>query len=344
MIAGWPDPPEDPLTGLIRIIEVVRDIQQAYPDFRVIGSGYSWLRQYLAPVAAGLVRDGWTALVGVGRGALAYPDFARDILRTGRMDPHKVCVACSSCTQIMRDGGMSGCVVRDPEIYAPIFKAGRMKDAATLRKLASQCRQCPDAMCTANCPAGVDIPGFLGALADGQEEQAYRILRAGNVLAGNLRVRLPGRGPVPGRLHPPLPRRGPGADRRNPAVPFRAGRRGRVGEDRRPRRVHRPSMWRSSARARPGYPRPPSCFGSGHRVTVFEARQRVGGKIDGVIPASRISAERAEAEIEALFDVRPGRAVRVAARRGARPGPHAGRRAGEAGSTRPCSPWDSARG
>ncbi len=131
MIADWPDPPEDPLTGLIRIIEVVRDVQMAHPDFTIIGSGYSWLRQYVAQFGAGLVRDGWTTMVGLGRGALAYPDFARDIIESGRMDPHKVCVACSSCTQIMRDGGRSGCVVRDAEIYAPILKAGRMKDAKT---------------------------------------------------------------------------------------------------------------------------------------------------------------------------------------------------------------------
>ncbi len=125
MIAGWPDPPEGPIVGLIRIIEVVRDLQKSYPDFPIIGSGYSWLRQYAAEVGAGLVRDGWTTMVGLGREALAYPDFAKDIVQTGRLDPDKVCVACSSCSQIMRDGGQSGCVVRDSEKYGPIFRAGR---------------------------------------------------------------------------------------------------------------------------------------------------------------------------------------------------------------------------
>ncbi|HOF17867.1 MAG TPA: NADH:flavin oxidoreductase, partial [Phycisphaerae bacterium] len=105
MIAGWPEPPEDPLAGVARIVHVVRDLQKAHPGLAVVGSGYSWLRQYFPQFAAAIVRNGWASLLGVGRGALAYPDFARDILRTGAMDPHKVCVACSACTQIMRDGG-----------------------------------------------------------------------------------------------------------------------------------------------------------------------------------------------------------------------------------------------
>jgi len=304
MISGWPDPPEDPLTGLIRIIEVVRDVQKAHPGFTIIGSGYSWLRQYAAPLAAGLIRDGWTTMVGLGRGAMAYPDFARDILQTGRMDPHKVCVACSSCTQIMRDGGMAGCVVRDAEIYAPIFKAGRMKDAATLQGLAAQCRRCPDAMCVANCPAGVDIPGFLGALADGEQEKAYRILRAGNVLpeicgfvcpvevqcqAGCIRKYLAD-GPLPiGEIQRYLSARAVAAGWARVDVPDKcSGRRVAV-----------------IGAGPAGISAAAELLRLGHRVTVFEARKRIGGKLDGVIPASRLSAERAEAEINALFESVP---------------------------------------
>ncbi|MGB2819708.1 MAG: NAD(P)-binding protein, partial [Phycisphaerae bacterium] len=182
MIDDWPDPPEGPLAGVARIIHVVRDIQKAYPDLPVVGSGYTWLRQYVPQFAAGAISAGWASLVGLGRGALAYPDFAGDILRRGAMDPHKVCILCSSCTQIMRDRGRSGCVVRDHEVYAPIFREGRRRDVKVLQRRAAECRRCPDAMCVAGCPAGVDVPGFLGALADGEEEKAYRILRAGNIL------------------------------------------------------------------------------------------------------------------------------------------------------------------
>lgn len=57
--------------------------------------------------------------------AFAYPDFARDILEKGALNERKCCIACGKCSEIMRDGGKAGCVIRDAEIYAPIYKAGR---------------------------------------------------------------------------------------------------------------------------------------------------------------------------------------------------------------------------
>jgi len=52
---------------------------------------------------------------------------ARDILQDGRMDPAKVCITCCKCSQIMRDGGKSGCVVRDAAVYGPIYREGRKR-------------------------------------------------------------------------------------------------------------------------------------------------------------------------------------------------------------------------
>ena len=78
------------------------------------------------------MRNGWVSLVGAGRMAFAYPDFARDLPERGRLDPEKVCVACSACTQIMRDGGRTGCVPRDAEVYEPIYKAGRAEALDTI--------------------------------------------------------------------------------------------------------------------------------------------------------------------------------------------------------------------
>ncbi|MDN5362281.1 MAG: hypothetical protein PWP70_1328, partial [Moorella sp. (in: firmicutes)] len=48
-----------------------------------------------------------------------------DLLTRGYLDANKVCIACSRCTQIMRDGGKTGCVIRDADVYLPIYKAGR---------------------------------------------------------------------------------------------------------------------------------------------------------------------------------------------------------------------------
>ena len=181
--AGGTLPTESPLVGVARFIEIVSLIQRRFPDMLVVGGGYSWLRHFFPNVAAAAVRDGWVSLVGVGRMAFAYPDFARDLSESGQLDPERVCVACSACTQIMRDGGRSGCVPRDAEIYEPIYKAGRLEALDTIQEMARTCRQCNDPTCVRRCPAGVNIPEFVGHIAGGRFRAAYETLRQANVLA-----------------------------------------------------------------------------------------------------------------------------------------------------------------
>jgi len=121
-------PDEHPLVGVERMIRLARQVKEAYPDLVVVGTGYSWLRHYLGNAAAGVLARGWADLVGVGREAFAYPDFARDLLTTGQMNARKACITCSRCTQIMRDHGRTGCAVFDKEIYGPIYKECRAGD------------------------------------------------------------------------------------------------------------------------------------------------------------------------------------------------------------------------
>jgi 2,4-dienoyl-CoA reductase-like NADH-dependent reductase (Old Yellow Enzyme family) len=124
-VVGGYLPEEHPLQGVVRLIELAKQVKTAYPGLVVMASGYSWLRQHLGPVAAGVLGRGWADIIGVGREAFAYPDFARDLLTAGAMEPRKSCLACSKCTQIMRDHGRSGCVPLDREVYDPIYRAGR---------------------------------------------------------------------------------------------------------------------------------------------------------------------------------------------------------------------------
>jgi 2,4-dienoyl-CoA reductase (NADPH2) len=119
---GSPYPEEHPLEGVARLVGQVRQIQQAVPEMIVIGTGYSWLRQYLGYSAAANIRRGWVSMVGLGREALAYPDFARDLLEKGQLDRRKTCVTCSLCSQLMRAGGPAGCVIYDREIYRPVYR------------------------------------------------------------------------------------------------------------------------------------------------------------------------------------------------------------------------------
>lgn len=120
---------EHPLVGVSRLIEVARQLQVAHPRLVLIGSGYTYFREFLPRLAAGIVQKKWISMVGLGRMAFAYPDFAKDILTDGKLDSSKVCLACSKCTQIMQDNGKTGCVVRDNKIYGPIYREGRKKQA-----------------------------------------------------------------------------------------------------------------------------------------------------------------------------------------------------------------------
>ena len=129
-IKGAYDSPEHPLVGVRRLIELAGEIQQQFPEVAIVGTGYSWLRQFMANVAAATKANGKAKIIGAGRMAFAYPDFAKDLLTKGELDKNKVCIACSACSQLMRDGRVVGCVVRDNKIYGPIFESGRLGDKA----------------------------------------------------------------------------------------------------------------------------------------------------------------------------------------------------------------------
>jgi 2,4-dienoyl-CoA reductase-like NADH-dependent reductase (Old Yellow Enzyme family) len=128
-VIGAYQSPEHPLAGIGRLISLAGEIQQEFNEIAVVGTGYSWLRTLMPNVAAASKANGLASIIGVGRMAFAYPDFAKDIILKGRLDAKKVCIACSKCSQIMINGGMIGCVVRDRETYGPIYKQGRKKAA-----------------------------------------------------------------------------------------------------------------------------------------------------------------------------------------------------------------------
>jgi len=182
-IVGGYEEPEHPLVGVSRLIKLAGQIQKEFGDIAIVGTGYSWLRTLLPNVAAASKANGLASIAGVGRMGFAYPDFAKDIITKGRMFAEKVCVACSACTQIMRDRGMTGCVVRDNQVYGPIFVHGRMSDRENLVRLAKECRKCQEPTCRLGCPAGVNIPKFISLFLDGEDKAAYEVLREANIFA-----------------------------------------------------------------------------------------------------------------------------------------------------------------
>lgn len=117
-IKGAYGEPEHPLKGVERLLNLAKEIQSEFPEIALVGTGYSWLREIMGNVAAASKKNGRSKIIGAGRMAFAYPDFAKDLLIKGKLDPNKVCIGCSGCTQLMRDGRMTGCVIRDSEIYS----------------------------------------------------------------------------------------------------------------------------------------------------------------------------------------------------------------------------------
>jgi len=116
-LVGSPAPPEHPLEGVARMIGVTGEIQQKFPDLPMVGSAFSWLRQFYPYVGAGVLNRNLASFIGLGRSSFAYPDSPRDLMEKGFLDPMKVCVSCSRCTQFMRQGLSTGCAIRDNEIY-----------------------------------------------------------------------------------------------------------------------------------------------------------------------------------------------------------------------------------
>ncbi len=114
-------PDEHPMVGLERLIMASKEIQTAFPKLTMIGTGYSYLREFAPYVAAGALQDGAAKMIGFGRMAFAYDNFANDMM-AGKVDPRKVCIACSKCAEIKKRSGHTGCPIRDQEIYLPVYR------------------------------------------------------------------------------------------------------------------------------------------------------------------------------------------------------------------------------
>lgn len=125
--------PEHPLAGVDRHFRLASELQQAFPHLPMVGSGYSYLQEFLFQAGASNIRGGRITLVGVGRAALPQPDFARQLMENGRLDRKRVCRTFSYCTALMRakhnELGQfaTGCPPFDKETYGPIWEEAKKK-------------------------------------------------------------------------------------------------------------------------------------------------------------------------------------------------------------------------
>ncbi len=107
-------PPEDPLIGVARQIAITRQLKERHPKLIFVGSGYSYLQEWLPNVAQRVVREGGADFVGIGRMALAYPELPADVLAGRPLARKSLCRTFSDCTTGPRNGMISGCFPLDP--------------------------------------------------------------------------------------------------------------------------------------------------------------------------------------------------------------------------------------
>jgi NADPH2 dehydrogenase len=121
-------PPEDPLIGVARQMEATRQLKRRFPNLIMVGSGYSYLQDFLPQVAQAAVREGWVDFVGLGRMVLSYPGLLWDASGGAQIQRKLVCRTFSDCTTAPRNGLPSGCYPLD-EYYKDSDLAEKLKDA-----------------------------------------------------------------------------------------------------------------------------------------------------------------------------------------------------------------------
>lgn len=107
-------PAYDPLIDVERQVQAVRQIKARAPKgLYVIGSGYTYLQEFLAPVANAVVRLGWADGIGLGRAVLSYPAMLTDAIQGKAVQKKFICRTFSECTTAPRNGLISGCYPLD---------------------------------------------------------------------------------------------------------------------------------------------------------------------------------------------------------------------------------------
>ncbi len=94
----------------------------------MVGTGYSYLQDYLPHVAQAVVRKGWIDVVGLGRMVLSFPDLPASTLNRGEMHRKLVCRTFSDCTTAPRNGIVSGCYPLD-SFYKDRPEAAQLREA-----------------------------------------------------------------------------------------------------------------------------------------------------------------------------------------------------------------------
>ncbi|MFN8356840.1 MAG: NADH:flavin oxidoreductase [Spirosomataceae bacterium] len=119
-------PPEEPLAGVKRQIDVTNALKKEFPELVIIGSGYSYLQEWLPHVGQYVLRNNMADLIGFGRMVLSYPTMPADMLAGKSLTRNLICRTFSDCTTAPRNGLISGCYPLDP-VYKKSAEADQLK-------------------------------------------------------------------------------------------------------------------------------------------------------------------------------------------------------------------------
>jgi 2,4-dienoyl-CoA reductase-like NADH-dependent reductase (Old Yellow Enzyme family) len=119
-------PPEEPLLGVARHLNVVKQLKAKFPKLILIGTAYTYLQEYLPHVAQYYLRHGHVDSVGLGRVVLSYPRILADAVETGDTERKLICRTFSDCTTAPRNGLPSGCYPLD-DYYKKQPEAAQVK-------------------------------------------------------------------------------------------------------------------------------------------------------------------------------------------------------------------------
>jgi 2,4-dienoyl-CoA reductase-like NADH-dependent reductase (Old Yellow Enzyme family) len=106
-------PPEDPLIGVARQINAVAEVKKRFPDVAFIGSGYTYLQEWLPNVGQYVIENNMADFIGIGRMVLSYPELCADSLAGKPLDRRLICRTFGDCTSAPRNGLVSGCYPLD---------------------------------------------------------------------------------------------------------------------------------------------------------------------------------------------------------------------------------------
>ncbi len=120
-------PHEDPLISVARQLNTASQLKSQFPRTLMVGSGYSYLQEFLPHVGQHRVRTGAVDFIGLGRMVLSYPKQIMDAIREGKSERKLVCRTFSDCTTAPRNGLPSGCYPLD-EYYKRTPEAIQLKE------------------------------------------------------------------------------------------------------------------------------------------------------------------------------------------------------------------------